>query len=512
MGAPYDQRVLAEASRLRRLAFERQAEGRFEEAYNLLRQRSQLTPRDPMAWADLGGCLFAARKGEHALLAWDEALKLEPNHTDLLSGKAGVLQSLGRTAEARVLHTRALAIQPESFGAAFGLALLAVEAGDWDEAARLTAPLEARHGDHPGLAWMVARIALGRGDFEDAQARAGALAADQRLGPEQKADALLLRADALDRAGKTGEAFAVASSAKGVQRRLFAERAAGREGAVARLERLSAWFAKGLDWPKTAPAAPSPGGPRAHAFIVGFPRSGTTLLEQALAGHPDVGAMEEPPTLAVPAAQFLGSSQGLERLAKLSPADVAQWRTHYWGEVKKLGVDPAGKFLIDKAPAETASLPLIARLFPEAKIIFAVRDPRDVVLSCFMSSFQMNALTYAFTSLEETAAAYVATMGLAEAYLGLLGLDLREVRHEALVENFEGELKDAAAFLGLDFRPEMLDVAATARNRSVRTPSAPQVREGLTNARVGRWRAYAEELGPVQARLQPWIRRFGYPL
>jgi len=140
-----------------------------------------------------------------------------------------------------------------------------------------------------------------------------------------------------------------------------------------------------------------------------------------------------------------------------------------------------------------------------------VRDPRDVVLSCFLSSFQMNALTYAFTDLEVTAAVYAATMTLAETYLKLLPLDVREVRHEALVDNFEGELRDAAAFLGLEFRSEMLDVAATAKARSVRTPSAQQVREGLTKTRLGRWRAYAEELKPVLPTLKPWVKRVGYP-
>ena len=195
MAAALDEKVLAEAARLRRLAFERQAEGRFEEAYNLLRQRANLTPADALAWADLGGCLYAARKSEHALVAWDEALRLESNHADLLGGKAGVLHSLGRNEEARALYLRAFALQPESFGAAFGLAMLAIDAGDWDEAARLAALLEARHEGHLGLAWVSARIALERGELEQAGKRAAALVGDPRLSQEQRADALQLQAD-----------------------------------------------------------------------------------------------------------------------------------------------------------------------------------------------------------------------------------------------------------------------------------------------------------------------------
>ena len=511
MGAPHTQQRIVEAAQLRRQALGRQGAGRFEEAYDLLRRRLELTPRDAHAWADLADCLFAARKGEHALAAWDEALKLEPDHADLLCGKAGVLQSLGRGAQGKALLTRALALQPQSFGAAFGLALLAVEAGDWDEAAGLAGPLEARHAGHPGLAWMGARIAIGRGDLEQAQAKAARLAADAGLGAEQRADALLLLAETLDLLGRPGEAFAAAGEGKAIQRRLFAERAGGREGATARLQRLNAWFAAAdpAAW-ATAAAAPT-GEPQAHAFILGFPRSGTTLLEQALAGHPDVVALEEPPTLAAPAAEFLGSPEGLERLQRLGEDEAAVWRARYWAEVRAQGADPAGKLFIDKAPAETSSLPLIARLFPGARVLFALRDPRDVVLSCFMSSFQMNALTYAFTELSQTAAAYGACMTLAETYRRMLPPELLEVRHEALVDDFESELRKIAEFLGLSFDAAMLDVATTARTRSVRTPSAPQVREGLTAARIGRWRAYAEALAPVLPVLDPWILRFGYP-
>src|SRR5262249_38672612 len=164
----------------------------------------------------------------------------------------------------------------------------------------------------------------------------------------------------------------------------------------------------------------------------------------------------------------------------------------------------------DKAPAETASLPLVAHLFPAAKVLFAMRDPRDVVLSCFRQAFQMNALTYAFTDLAETVAAYDATMRLAEAYRPVLPRALRGVRHEALVAAFEAELGAVAVWLGLKLDPAMLDVAATSRRRQVRTPSAAQVREGLNARGIGRWRAYEANLAPVLPVLSPWARRFGY--
>jgi hypothetical protein len=243
---------------------------------------------------------------------------------------------------------------------------------------------------------------------------------------------------------------------------------------------------------------------------MGFPRSGTTLLEQVLAGHPDVVTLEEAPTLAEAYAQFLTGPEGLERLAVLGPEVASGWRMRYWAEVRAQGVDAAGRLFLDKAPAGTLYLPLVAKLFPDAKVLFALRDPRDVTLSCLRGNFQMNALTYSFTSLESCAACYAACLAMAEVYRAVLPLALRETRHEALVESFDAELAGLCDFLGLKPVPAMADVARTAAGRSVRTPSADQVRLGLNRRGLGRWRAYAAELTPVMSVLAPWIARFGY--
>jgi hypothetical protein len=201
---------------------------------------------------------------------------------------------------------------------------------------------------------------------------------------------------------------------------------------------------------------------------------------------------------------------GLERLAHLAPPDAERLRAAYWREVAAHRVDVSGCVFLDKAPAGTLYLPLIAKLFPQARVLFALRDPRDVVLSCFRSSFQMNALTYAFTDLVTAAQCYAACMTMADAYRRILPLTLREVRYERLADDFEGELGAIAQFLGLEVTPGMLDVASTAARRGVRTPSAPQVRAGLNRQGIGRWRPYAEPLAPVMPVLAPWIERFGY--
>ncbi|MGH6992747.1 MAG: sulfotransferase, partial [Caulobacteraceae bacterium] len=421
------------------------------------------------------------------------------------------LQDQSRLPEAADAFRRALAADPASDEARFGLASLAAEAGAWDAGAEIASAIV--DGPTADLAWLEARIAMGRGEPGLALGASSRALAQEGLAPAQRAEILLLESAALDALERRAEAFAAASQGKALLRGLYAERAAGREGAAERFHRLEHWFtaADPQAW-RSAPAEILRFGSEiGHVFLVGFPRSGTTLLEQALAGHPRVAALEEAPSLAAAFAEFLTDVGGLSRLASIRGEEAERWRALYWREVRVRGVEPAGKVFVDKQPAGTVDLPLIAKLFPRARILFALRDPRDVVLSCFRNSFQMNAVTYAFTDLAETARCYDACMRMAEVFRSILPLAVLDVRHEALIGDFEDGLSAIAGFIGIDFVPSMLEIAATAARRQVRTPRAGKVRAGLDPRAGGDWRGYAAEMAPILPILEPWVASFGYP-
>jgi hypothetical protein len=235
------------------------------------------------------------------------------------------------------------------------------------------------------------------------------------------------------------------------------------------------------------------------------------LLEQVLAGHPDVAAMEERTCLMDSAAAFFGGDAGLDELAALSEVELEPWRQAYWKRVAETEPALTRPVFIDKMPLNAVFLPLVARLFPRAKILFALRDPRDVVLSCFRRRFAMNAGMYEFTSLETTAAYYGAVMRLTEIYRDKLAPDLIEVRHESLVADFDGEAARICDFLGLEFRDEMRAFAVRARGQNIDTPSGAQVARGLNPEGLDQWRRYAPQMQPVLAWLAPFVTQFGYP-
>jgi hypothetical protein len=247
-----------------------------------------------------------------------------------------------------------------------------------------------------------------------------------------------------------------------------------------------------------------------HVFVLGFPRSGTTLLEVILEGHPQVVSLEENELLIDSVRKFMRRPEDLQRLARASPAELAAARADYWRLVASAGVDAAGKVFVDKHPLNTLKLPLIARLFPAAKILFACRDPRDIVLSCFRHRFRMSAPIFELLTIDGAARYYDAVMQLLVRLTSLLAFDVCLVRHEDVVTEFAREMKRVCDFLALQWAPAMGDFALRTQQRPVLTPSTAQLVRGLSTEGIGQWRRYRSQLAPVQSILAPWVKRFYY--
>ena len=160
-------------------------------------------------------------------------------------------------------------------------------------------------------------------------------------------------------------------------------------------------------------------------------------------------------------------------------------------------------------PLKATRLPFIARLFPHARILIMRRDPRDVVWSCFKTSFAQTSSTLEYTTLERAARHYDAMMRLTDLALERLPLAVHQIDYRRLTRDFDSVTQDICAFAGIGWTPEVRRFDRTAQTRGVGTASAMQVRRGLYDG-SGQWRPFARWLEPVMPILEPWIARFGY--
>lgn len=267
------------------------------------------------------------------------------------------------------------------------------------------------------------------------------------------------------------------------------------------------------DWIDSWTALPSNGAGMPSIFLGGFPRSGTTLVGSMLNNHGSVCDVEEKPVLGSVVARMRQMPRGYPgSLADLDEDSRRELRQFYWQQLQQFGPADDEVRLVDRNPICPVDAGLIYRLFPEACIVFVVRDPVDVCLSCFRTNFRLNAMTAQFTGLERTAWFYDRCMRAWERYRAHLPLNVHMLRYEDLVSDPEPVMRSLLEFLGLDWNDAVVDNVAGAVTRAgrVRTASAHQVVDPLHQQAVERWRRYADFLAPVMDVLQPWRRHFGY--
>jgi tetratricopeptide (TPR) repeat protein len=487
----------------------REAEGRFDEALALLQRAKAASPGAVAILNAIGLTMTRAGRLTEAIAEYDRALAIEPRFAKALANRGMALTALTKLNEARRDFEAAAAIDPGNLVAANGLAGLALRRGETGEARRLALQVLARQPGFPGAAMTLAGADIADGRAADAAGALRAVAGDPRTTPTDRALALGLLGDALDAQKDHEGAFAAWRESNALLGELHRAGHEGRPGTLALVGDLTATLER-----RRAPAArgqSDPGPAKTHVFLLGFPRSGTTLIEQVLEQHPDVTTMAEKECLADAAHDWMADAGKFEAFLDAPDAALIAYRAAYWRRVAAEGLDPAGRVFVDKHPFNTFRLPLIARLFPEARVLFARRDPRDVVLSCFRHRFQMADPVYQMLTLEGAAALYAATMAMAAASQAVLPLATHPVSLEAIIADFDAETRAICDFVGVAWSQALRDFSGQIGARGVFTPSGPQLARGLNAAGVGKWRDYAEQMAPVLPVLAPWVERFGAP-
>ncbi len=421
------------------------------------------------------------------------------------------LHNQGRLAEARALFARLCARHGDTLDVLLAWATLEESARAMDASAALLDRAERIAPGHRRIAMARAGLHRRRKEPERALAVLDALTPATPTG-EEATHALLQKGQVLDSLGRYDEAFAAFDAYKAQLRAQTGQ--AYRAAEAAQLAAaLREFFTASRDalLPRAAVRADAP----QPIFIVGFPRSGTTLVEQTLTSHPQVAAGDELPIvnmLADRAQTLLGSPAAYpQALSELWLGDrlghVETLRDLYLTEAARIGAaDPARPWFTDKMPLNETHLGLISLMFPRAPVIHLVRHPLDVVLSVFS-----NGLTHGYYcayALESAATHYALIAGLVAHYRAAMPINYHAVRYEELVSDQERAVRAMLDFIGLPFDARTLDFHANPR--PARTASHAQVTERLYDRSRYRYRHYLRHLAPVIPILMPAIERLGY--
>ena len=444
------------------------AAGEGEEGLKLCHAFAADHPTDPLVRVTIARLEDLLGRPERALEALEEALRLDPAHTPALVALAK-------------LHERQNRIP---------------------EFAAVLARLETLDPDLVELPLLQARLCYRRGDL--AQALELARASPEVSDPGSRAQLIGQISDRMGDAAAAFDAFVEMNSDLGIGADVAAARGTAYRQMLAKRVRLATrrWV---RGWRRSSYRTDQP----QPVFLVGFPRSGTTLLDTLLMGHRDVCVTEEKPMLEA-VARSIG---GYERLADLDDGELDTLRNLYFAKAAEHVPDLGGRILVDKQPFAMVEAPLIHRMFPSAKILFVQRHPCDVVLSCFITRFDPTGALINFTTLTGTAALYDEMMRFWGQCRTILPLIVHRVRYERLVEDAEPEMRALTAFLGLQWTDAILDNRSTAKERGfINTPSYAQVAEPLYDRSIGRWERYRAQMKPVLPILAPWAERMGYEI
>ena len=470
-----------------------------------------------------------------------QAIARQPGTAKYHSNLANALRGLERPDEAEASYRRALALDPEFDDACANLARLLLDLSRWDAAIAEYEHLVRRNpGDTPSRIRLAHLLQSGNRLVEsEAAASAGLLAdpanpalnlivaicerrtqrfeqARQRF---QHIDASRLDRDLAsvfhyergllhDRLDELAPAFADFSEANRLQAVLASERGVDATRYLDELDRLARLDLGGLRGePETLAGHTS-----APVFLVGFPRSGTTLLDQILDSHPRIQTLEEKPIIGL-------LCDDMDRLVADRPNGLADLRADERARLRALYYEYAADFLelrpdtllVDKYPLNLTRLPYILAIFPDARFILALRHPADCVLSCFMHLFAPNDAMANFYTLEDAAALYARVMGLWRHWAENLPLRHHRVHYEHLVQDLPGEVRPLLDFLGLEWTEDMVRPHEHAARRGyINTPSHSQVTQPIYQRAAGRWQRYRPWLENVTGTLQPYLEYFGY--
>ncbi len=485
----------------------------FPAALAALTRARALAPRDAEICVQYAQCCYECMQGDDAIAALDDWPGFTGLRSDLVARIGLIFINLGEPGRARQAVERAAADPQPDADTALRLAQV------WERLNDVAAARAALNGistpaarDRLGTDLIVAEAQIAqREDRHEEACRLFERALEQCPEPHLRHFHLFPLAKSLDALKRHADAFAALTAGHDshvAHLRLTGSLAPVERTPIMNITRFGCDASDVAQWDHTG----APGCAASPVFVVAFPRSGTTLLEQTLDAHPQLVSMDEQPYLQNAVESLVAAGvQYPEQMRDAPQEQLEAARQRYWSLVgRRVQLQP-GQRLVDKNPLNLLRLPAIRRLFPASPMILAIRHPCDVILSCFMQHFRAPEFVFMCRELGTLALGYRRALDFWYQQAALLAPTVMEVRYETFVADFAAEVRRIAQFLSVPWDDAMLSPGEHARARGfISTPSYAQVVKPVNSRSVGRWHPYEERFGPVLEQVSEYLERWGY--
>jgi tetratricopeptide (TPR) repeat protein len=487
----------------------------YQKSISLFEQVTRKEPHNPVPLLNLARAHGKRYDFPAAERCIEKAVQISKDRAQTLGDAGMVCLEFDNFDMAISCFQRASEKKGVSIGPLVNLAEILIRDKRLDEVAELVARAGQMDRKDSRVLLQDAEIKRLRGNVSEAEARLRELVANSAASTSVRIRAYYELAGIADSAGQYDDAMRALLEAKALMRPHMGPHAATLQHMQGRAKEMEQSITAAVmdRWRADADQLQPL---RRIALLCGHPRSGTTLLEQVLDSHSNITSAEETKLMHDDAylpliRDFPEGTSILQALDSVPISLVRHARENYFRCMEMfLRHQIGGQLLVDKNPSLNLMVPMVVRIFPETKFLIALRDPRDVIVSCFMQALPPTPISSAYLSLEGTVNQYANVMGFWLDILPRMGNQWMYVRYEEMTADLPSVAKSVLGFLGVEFEENVLKFYEHARAKRVISPSRDDVKKPLYRSAVGRWRNYQKYLEPYLPALERFVKAFNY--
>ena len=480
--------------------------GKLKEAELLLRKAIELKPDFAVAYSNLGNILSSLGKLKEAELSQRKAIELKPDFAKAYLNLGSILKDLGKSKEAELSIHKAIEVKPNFSFAYFNLFHNYEKINNLEKLKKYLDEFSNLDSIENEILLFRARLSFRNKKYTLSKKLIDSISNKwiNKINGDQKRLFFSYKAFIEDKVGNYDIAYSYFE--KSQKNPLY-----NKVNKDSYLSFINSYKSSILKKETTITNLNDSFDDSNLVFLIGFPRSGTTLLDTILRSHSDIEVIEEEPILqTIENLVGINFNKRLNEIYSISEDNIKTLRKKYF-EILNEYKNGKGNLVIDKMPLHTSRIPIINLLFPKSKIIFTHRHPYDTVLSCFQQSFEPNDAMANFVSLKMSSIMYDQVMEAWETYINNLPLNFVASKYEDLIEDFENHTSKILNFLGAEWDENIKNYAKTALERGlIKTPSCSQVVQPLYKSSIDKWKNYEKYFHGCHKYLEKWISYFDY--